>query len=423
MGGLVAHHVFRRLDLHGNRDASSDVVVDRESSVLVAIGHTCTASLELDCTVQPLRDERAAACALTLESELDVQAMPVAARRWCAQARQRSPQRAPFARAGNSVQIEAFVRPTAWSHRIGTFALDPRGMQPKAVAHPRARRTWRGRRASTERTSTRLVPMVRSSPGLKTASPLRNKLPGPFDPRVGANCGATIGNVAEYARTDPMKRWMLRSSGPPPVVKPDLGLRTKWLRALDRLKRAKTPLARWKVALEIVSSSPPLCFAATMRPGRFIAEHMKASPREARRMLLVARHAEAVDLKKATPAKLEAAIELLAARRRLPEGRVAFRRFQVDVVRRGGALRLPLLEASVAELRLAARMARRTREPAARKQPTLVRALLPMLRGRLRAVRVHQAGASLSLSGIPADAEALAGLGKALISVAAPRSD
>lgn len=168
--------------------------------------------------------------------------------------------------------------------------------------------------------------------------------------------------------------------------------------------------AYWEAVGEILDHDPPLYLAGGCATAReFLAKHVGESERTARRMVRVARVASPNDESRYGVSKLDAALTLLEAqgvelgRGRLP---VDFARVRVDVKRDGKALRVALADATVEEVRTAARiLQRKTRKVAPTTSP-VVRAIGSALAKvpTLRAVSVHHARDAVTVKGIPTGA-------------------
>lgn len=168
--------------------------------------------------------------------------------------------------------------------------------------------------------------------------------------------------------------------------------------------------AYWEAVGAIIDHDPPVYLAggcATVTA--FLAQHVGESERTARRMVRVARYASPDDETRFGVSRLDAALTLLEAQGMdLVRGHVPvdFARLRVAVKRDGKAARVPLLEATVDEVRAAARaLQRKGRKVTASASPT-TRAVTDALRKvpALRKVTVHHAHDALTLGGIPTSA-------------------
>lgn len=168
--------------------------------------------------------------------------------------------------------------------------------------------------------------------------------------------------------------------------------------------------AYWETVGEILDHDPPLYLAGGCATAReFLAKHVGESERTARRMVRVARVASPNDESRYGVSKLDAALTLLEAqgvelgRGRLP---VDFARVRVDVKRDGKAERVALADATVEEVRTAARALQRKARKVAPKASPVVRAIGSALAKvpALRAVSVHHAHETVTVKGIPTGA-------------------
>lgn len=195
-------------------------------------------------------------------------------------------------------------------------------------------------------------------------------------------------------------------------IKVDRALKRSWdahSAAMHSSKRQESGGfdAYWEAVGEILNHDPPLYLAggcATV--GEFLSKHVGESERTARRMVRVARYASPDDETRFGVSRLDAALTLLEAQGMdLVRGHVPvdFNRLRVAVKRDGKAGRVALLDATVDEVRAAARaLQRRGRKSAETASPT-TRAVTSAL-GKvavLRKVTVRHAHDALSLGGIP----------------------
>ncbi|MDB4932934.1 MAG: hypothetical protein JWM10_5418 [Myxococcaceae bacterium] len=195
-------------------------------------------------------------------------------------------------------------------------------------------------------------------------------------------------------------------------IKVDRALKRSWDALSATMRAAKREESSgfddyWEAVGAIIDHEPPVYLAggcATVR--EFLERHVGESERTARRMVRVARHASPDDEVRFGVSRLDAALTLLEAQGiDLVHGRVPvdFNRLRVAVKRDGKAARVALIDASVDEVRAAARaLQRKGRKTPAAASPT-TRAVTDVFGkvAALREVTVHHAHDALTLGRIP----------------------
>lgn len=197
------------------------------------------------------------------------------------------------------------------------------------------------------------------------------------------------------------------------TVKIDRALRRRYEEQLAVVRRTARGAAsafdeRWEAVAEILEHDPPLYLAGGYASARaFLQAQLGETLRSALRFVRVARYASPVEEARYGVAKLDAVLGYLEARTGPLRGRlpVDFRKLRLSVRRDGRARRLAVADATVAEIRAAARALRRQAGAAGARQSPVVRAVTAALpRGPLSEVRVRLAAGRLSFTNLPLDA-------------------
>ncbi len=212
-------------------------------------------------------------------------------------------------------------------------------------------------------------------------------------------------------------------------VRVDRALKARWQEQIARLLEAKRQGAGafdelWEAVGEIVDHDPPLYLAGGFSTARqFLAKYVAEDERTARRFVRVALYASPVEEARYGVSKLDATLTLLDAKnggppkRRIP---VDFEKLRIPVQRDGQTSTLPLLDATVDEVRAATRkLLREAGRPHPKASPVVLALAKTLRTGRLKSIGIHFARGKITLSGIPLDA--LDELLRALARVHLPR--
>jgi hypothetical protein len=194
-------------------------------------------------------------------------------------------------------------------------------------------------------------------------------------------------------------------------VKVDRALKRAWESARHTLMTAKHEGAGafdtlWETIGLIITHEPPLYLAGGYATTKaFLADFVEENERTAQRMIRVAKYASPNEEEKFGVSKLDAAIAFIEAKAGAPaKGRVPvdFAALRIPVVREGEALRVPLTEAAVEEVRRATSALNRAGIGKRKTPPSpIVSAITRALSGRRFAgVRVSVAHGQVQLGGI-----------------------
>ncbi len=181
----------------------------------------------------------------------------------------------------------------------------------------------------------------------------------------------------------------------------------KKLRALVEQDATKFD-ARYELVAAVIDAEPPKYLGGGYKNfGDFCQRFLKETPRAVRRNVLVARCADAEEIKRFGPSLLEMAIQLLVAQKKITVGKgrtpVVFAKVKVPVVRDGDAKLVLLPEASWDEVAEALRLAKSAEGSGeADAVAPVVRALASALEGTpLEAVEVRVKREALSFGNVP----------------------
>ncbi len=155
-------------------------------------------------------------------------------------------------------------------------------------------------------------------------------------------------------------------------------------------------MALWKSVAEVIESSPPLYLAAGyVSATAFVEKFIKVQFRAAYRNIQVVRAASRAEIEQYGITKLDAALGLVS------EKNPSFDKLRVTVQRKGKPSKLGLDEATVEEIRLAARNLRPKRK-APVKGPGATSLLLTkaMADGKLKGVTVRVARSGITFRGL-----------------------
>jgi len=196
------------------------------------------------------------------------------------------------------------------------------------------------------------------------------------------------------------------------TVQIDPALRRLYRKALAVVRRTARGAAsafdeRWEAVAEILEHDPPLYLAGGYASARaFVRAELGETLRTALRCVRVAKYASPAEEARYGVAKLDAVLGYLEARTGPLRGRlpVDFRKLRLPVRRDGRERRVGVAEASVGEIRAAARALRRRAGAEGSRQSPVVRAVAAALSsGPLSGVRVRLAAGRLSFSDVPID--------------------
>jgi hypothetical protein len=188
----------------------------------------------------------------------------------------------------------------------------------------------------------------------------------------------------------------------------DPTLKKRWLALAARLDALVTTDARawddlWEIADAIVSAEPPLyLFGGYKDAGEFFVQRMKVDRATGFRSVRVARYASPEEEKRYGVAKLDAALAYIEAKTgelAKPPLPIRFERLKIEIGRGKNARRVPLEEATVAELRAATRALAKAPRPASKSAEALLAALGKT--GPLAEVRVTEHAGYVSFLRVP----------------------
>ncbi len=179
----------------------------------------------------------------------------------------------------------------------------------------------------------------------------------------------------------------------------DAGLKARWEVSREKIAVAQKGgsesfVALWKSVTEVVDSSPPLYLAAgfaTMKA--FVESYLKVPVRTATRSMQVVGVASRAEVEKYGVGRLEAALGLLT------KDAASFDELRVSVERGGKASKVDLEEATLEEIRIAARKQRPKRSLKSR-NTTAVLLTKALTDGKLKGVTVTVGKAGIMFRGL-----------------------
>ena len=184
-------------------------------------------------------------------------------------------------------------------------------------------------------------------------------------------------------------------------VEVDAALKARWESSRAKITEAQRGgaesfVALWKSVAEVIEASPPLYLAAGFASAKaFVEKFIKVQFRAASRNIQVVRTASRAEIEQYGVTKLDAALGLVS------EKNASFAKLRVTVQRKGKTSKVGLDEATVEEIRIAARALRPTRS-APRKGATATSLLLTkaLADGKLKGVTARVSKAGITFRGL-----------------------
>jgi hypothetical protein len=210
-------------------------------------------------------------------------------------------------------------------------------------------------------------------------------------------------------------------------VRIDRALKRKWEAARKVLRDTARGAAsafdeRWETVAEVLEHDPPLYLAGGYASAAaFLRAETGDTIRTALRNVRVAKYASPAEEARYGVSKLDAVLSYLEARTGPLAGRlpVDFSRLRLVVRRADGTHRVRVDEATVEEIRAAARaLQRAARRSHPRASPIVKAVAAAFAKGELRQVRVQLVSGKLSFTAVPV--KALAAFGRAVAAVRLP---